>query len=249
MCVYCKCTRVCPQTWPHHDPAPPQSHSAVGISMSHWRGYTLLQERDREIYFKDINDIWHALQHFKQSNKEDGTLTAVYLRQPWGQSVQNIGHGGGNEREKTRRMAELCWRIFCTLMYGKPEMQGPRPWQDAASRVWRDNKRCPGKIESKRVPADGRGNIHTGTRSRPYPEVILGTQIWELDGKRSCVVISLSLHRLACWLAEGDPPAGAELATHKCGHQDCLRLRCMKWGTAGSNAEDRHRHGRWRVRR
>ena len=218
-------------------------------------GYYLL--KDQDIYFKDLQHIWQSLQDpvaVVQHKPKYGVLHRVYLRRPWGKDVRAIAEKDISVEAKTRLTAELCWRIYATVMYGDSEVQGEKPWESKAHKVWEDSRECPALMDRNKVPLRDRGNVQMGSASndsKDYPRVILGEQVW-LKGVEECrSPVVLQLHRFACWLSKGNPPAPAPKATHACGQHQCLRLHCLKWGNDKSNAKDREEMGRagWKSRR
>jgi len=50
-------------------------------------------------------------------------------------------------------------------------------------------------------------------------------------------------HRLACRLAHGPAPEGAE-AGHRCGNRACINPAHLRWVSAAENAADKVQHGR-----
>ena len=218
-----------------------------------YTGYKLLNG-DRNIFFEDVENIWHALQDpdtFEQFNDEDGKLHKVSLRGSWGQRAGDIANMLVSDKEKTNLTAQLCWCIYATVMYGSKHAQGAQPWGEAASEVWRDSKRCPAVMNDYNVPLRDRGSVQMGSGFHDYPLIMLGNQEWRKGETKCEVPVKLSMHRFACWLAEGNPPKEAQWATHACGRHTCLRLRCMRWGNAQTNVEDRQDQGEegWRSRR
>ena len=226
--------------------------------MLDWRGYKLLNDASYGIFFEDLDNLWHALQDpdtYEQFNKDDGRLDKVFLRRPWGQSVRDIAESDNTDEQKTRLTAELCFTIYATVMYGMDETGGSKPWENEASRVWQDRKTCPAYLDVRNLARCNRVNVREGNGLKEYPRVMLGEQIWVKGNKRCSNPIELRLHRFACWLAEGDPPhaqgGASAMALHLCGEQDCLKLRCFRWGDAKMNRQHRAKHEKtsWRSRR
>ena len=60
--------------------------------------------------------------------------------------------------------------------------------------------------------------------------------------------LSVACHRLACWLAHGDPPAGSPNACHACGRRACCRPACLRWDSTAANTQEAARqNGEWCV--
>lgn len=55
---------------------------------------------------------------------------------------------------------------------------------------------------------------------------------------------TISAHRLACWLAHGDPPPDKPLALHGCGNKWCTNPRHLRWGDWRDNYYDWVEHRR-----
>ena len=116
-------------------------------------GYKLLQDASRKIFFKDVHNLWHALQDpaiVEQLNGLDGRLDKVHLYRPWGQSVRDIAGSDRSDQQKTRSTAELCFRIYAAVMYGTAEAGGDKPWENTASRVWKGRQDMSSSIEREK---------------------------------------------------------------------------------------------------
>ena len=212
-------------------------------------GYKLLQDASRKIFFKDVHNLWHALQDpaiVEQLNGLDGRLDKVHLYRPWGQSVRDIAGSDRSDQQKTRSTAELCFRIYAAVMYGMAEAGGDKPWENTDSRVWKDGKTCPALLNVRNLPTGKRVNVRRGNGKKEYPRVMLGQQIWMKGKGEHRKPVELRLHRFACWLEGGDPPAAQSgtpaMALHRCGEQNCLKLSCLRWGDAEVNREHRAVH-------
>ena len=114
-----------------------------------WIGFPNLLNRDNKLQFIDLDNIWGALQNpdvVQEYNDDDGKLVKIYLRQPWGAALAKIAGSDATDLNKNRyvaNVAELCWRIYATVLYGIDEAMGERPWENSSSKVWKDNKQCP----------------------------------------------------------------------------------------------------------
>ena len=149
-------------------------------------GYKLLQDASRKIFFKDVHNLWHALQDpaiVEQLNGLDGRLDKVHLYRPWGQSVRDIAGSDRSDQQKTRSTAELCFRIYAAVMYGTAEAGGDKPWENTDSRVWKDGKTCPALLNVRNLPTSKRVNVRRGNGKKEYPRVMLGQQIWMRKGR------------------------------------------------------------------
>lgn len=220
-------------------------------------GFKLLQDASRQISFKDLTKLWKALQdpdRVEQSNDKNGRLIKVHVRKPWGQHVRDIAESDASDEEKTRRTAEYCFLIYAAVMHGVGATEGNQPWKNKQNLVWKDRRACPAFLDPKNLPKKVRVNVRKGNGSKEYPRVMLGEQTWEKEKKRRKRPVQLKLHRLACWLGEGEPPektGGSAMALHRCGHENCLKLSCFRWGDAALNRRHRMEHEKttWRSRR
>ena len=228
-------------------------HAMVSLA-----GFRLLQDASKQIYFKDLDNLWHALQDpdtVEQCNDQDGRLIKVHLRRPFGQGVRDIAESDNTDQQRTRLTAEYCFRIYAAVMYGMGEAGGDEPWKNERSLVWREDRTCPALLNVKNLPKNSRVNVRKGNGLKEYPRVLLGEQTWLKDGKKCKTPIQLRLHRFACWLGEGEPPhrqTGTQaMALHECGNESCLNPACFRWGDAGSNRQHRMEHEKttWRSRR
>lgn len=179
--------------------------------------------------------VGHCIDY--QENGRD-CLLKVYAVGAWGQNLRDIAlHPDLSDLAKNRQTAELCWVILSTVRFGPPK--DPLPWSREDAELWQDAQACPACCSKSKVPSVTSGGLCLGRGKQPYPRVILAKQVWQRNSKGSYQVpICLSLHRFACWLAEGNPSADVCLATHLCGKKQCLRLACLRWGNHKTNQED-----------
>ena len=118
-------------------------------------GFRLLQDASRQMYFKDLDNLWHALQDpdtVEQCNDQDGRLIKVHLRRPFGQGVRDIAESDNTDQQRTRLTAEYCFRIYAAVMYGMGEAGGEEPWKNERSLVWREDRTCPALLNVKNLP-------------------------------------------------------------------------------------------------
>lgn len=155
----------------------------------------------------------------------------------WGRQLRVIAEGKSTSLDKNREVASLCWTILCTVRFGVG--QSAMSWADEDAKVWQDQGACPAVLKKKLVPEHCRGGVAAGVKANKYPHVILGQQYWvKPSGEKFSRPVSLRLHRFVCWLARGNPTAATNLACHKCGVKQCLKLSCLSWGNHASNRGD-----------
>ena len=109
---------------------------------------------------------------------------------------------------------------------------------------------------SNTVCLPGRIGVHGAARVCQLPSGYFSLNVGQREragGQRSCAVTQrLLLHRFLCYWQWGAPPAGQPMATHRCGHADCLNPLHLVWASAGQNARTRVYHqaagrGWWRL--
>ena len=212
-----------------------------------WATYNLLKDTSLLIEWQDFQSLWESFiieAAVKTTIKGDEViqdkLLKVYPVGPWGHQLKAIALGHSDELVKNRQVAELCWKVFSIVRYGNASAAGEAPWADENAKVWQDDCSCPAKCNKSRVPKQLAGAVSIGKGKHSYPGVIFAKQKWERLGVQYDQPVKLSLHRLACWLAVGQPGSKLSYATHKCGKRECLRLGCLRWGNAKTNEADMH---------
>ena len=221
-----------------------------------WQSFRVLKSPQYNIAFQDFTSLWqHCVIVYddekvvrneksaksKAKDQKTDVLMRVQAIGSWGKQLMQIAHKTISDLEKNREVAQLCWCSYCTARFGQAEAGGEHPWENESAKVWKDEVPCPAAASKMKVPASS-GGIILGHGKDPYPKVILGKQHWVTpSGEKYSKPFSLRLHRYACWLAGGNPSAELSLATHHCGHKQCLRLGCLKWGNHKTNHDDAQR--------
>lgn len=205
-----------------------------------WGGYRILKSDKVNIGWTDLKQLWQAFVIvYGDLADDDDVLLRVKPVGQWGMQLKHIALSAElSDLERNRQVAELCYRVFSMVRFGVGEGDGDAPWVNEDAKVWRDEVPCPAKLLKHRLPDNLRQGVSKGSKQQPYPGVILGKQHWERKGEKFSKPIKLSLHRFACWLAEGNPSPEVGYATHMCGRACCLRLGCLRWGNARSNERD-----------
>lgn len=215
-----------------------------------WQSYRTLRDSRLHVAWSDFTRLWqsftsiYSVENHRASSSKDtevvpqDKLISVQPKGTWGVQLQAIAESDASELEKNKQTAQLCWCIFSTVRFGQKDVIEDAPWENEDAKVWRDADKCPSICVRKKVPSELRAAVCSGQGRHPYSKVILGTQIRDRQGERVRAPIELSLHRFACWLANGNPDARLKLATHLCGHKLCLRLGCLRWGDHKTNADD-----------
>lgn len=86
------------------------------------------------------------------------------------------------------------------------------------------------------VSQEGYPYLLFGKWRHKYKERVLVKGKWELVDKKDEQKIKIAVHRLACWLAHGDPPSQAHECCHACPNKPwCVRPACLRWGTHQEN--------------
>jgi hypothetical protein len=199
--------------------------------MAQWPGYSTLKEGSHaEIGFMDIVHVYDCF------TPEHGK--SITASNSWGEEIEQICKqvGPGNQRAerrwKLRELARVLVRLLEALCMreatGAPHLQ-------AAAEIWNPPP-CPVTCRNTDVL-----NVFQG-----YPKARLGVCL--LAGSPPYTV-EVGLHRLACWMARGEPGDSTPFACHSCGTPQCVRLPCLGWGNHSTNQQDAYSKPARRPRR
>ena len=183
-----------------------------------------------EIGFEDLLHV------YKCFNPEVGQT--VTPSNAWGEEILAICKQKGSsnpradKREKVRGIGRVLARLLEALCFQHPTGQ---PHQHPTAEIWHPPA-CPVRCVNREVM-----NVFRG-----YPKARLGVL---LEPGQPPHTVEVQLHRLACWMARGEPSSATPLACHGCGEPECVRLLCLAWGNASTNQQDAYSKPARRPRR
>lgn len=203
--------------------------------MAVWPGFFALREGSNSVI--SFEDFWHVYNHCKPV--QGRTVTSTNL---WGMEIISIcrRRGGGNinaeveEREKIRDIGRVLTGLLEALCFQQPSGQ---PHRHPSADIW-DPPACPVRCINR-----DQLNVYDS-----YPKARLA--VCRVRGRRPYTVEVL-MHRVACWLARGEPTAATPFACHDCTRfcPGCCRLHCLDWGSNSTNQEDAYRKPSRRPKR
>lgn len=96
------------------------------------------------------------------------------------------------------------------------------------------------------LPGSLKGVLTAGVCQLPsgYFSLNVGQRVKAGGQRSSATTHRLRLHRLLCFWRHGAAPARQPMATHTCGHADCLSPAHLVWASGGQNARTRRHHQR-----
>jgi len=124
-------------------------------------------------------------------------------------------------REKLRDIGRVLARLLEALCFKDATGQ---PHLHPLARIWHPPA-CPVRCINREVL-----NVFEG-----YPKA--GLAVCMEEG-RPPYTVEVLLHRVACWMARGEPSQLTPYACHGCGEPECCSLLCLYWGNASTNQKD-----------
>ena len=192
-----------------------------------WPGFHHLQAGStQKMRLQDVQDL------FRDLKEEEGVR--FKMRDPWGDMLLAICRRADiDEEEQLRELARLMMQMIQDMAC--PDQSGRSISSSMSAQIWQENA-CPMQPKHD-VGAHLKGE---------YVRVKFGDRIDNVGQRKE---LSVSLHRIACWAARGNPADDTPLATHSCGKKQCLRLDCLKWGDRSSRQKEAYKAGRGKRRK